>query len=131
MRAHSFAALLAASLSVGCQPSPQPADTPRALLTRQNIGSAFADYAILTADANKSGQLSKTEWLSVGGTSSGFDSLDTNSSGKLTRLEIRKGASTDKFWAMVSQTMDVGSNTPMTPKVFRNPASARLFAYQF
>lgn len=130
MSARNPLTLIAAIFLVACQsqPSPRQPDVP---LTRSNVGAAFADHAIDSADANRSGKISRSEWIGAGGTSTSFDALDTNASGKLTRIEIREGASTDKFWATVSRTMDTGSNTPMTPQVFRNRASARLFAYEF
>lgn len=112
----------------GCATPKSTAHTP---LTPETVGPAFAEYSITTVDKDGDKVITEREWVGAGGTVKSFSSIDTDRDGKVTIEEIQTASSTDKFFTFAKKTMDTGGNTELTPVMFRSPAGAKLFAFDF
>lgn len=85
--------LLAASFATQAQNAPAgpPAGSPMA-----NSGIKLDQSPLLnSADTNKDGKLSKSEWAAIGGPDGIFDNIDTNKDGYLTLAELNASSPPD------------------------------------
>lgn len=70
--------------------SPAPAPIPAAAPTAPADQSG-AGQRLIAADANKDGKWSKEEWLAAGRREMGFNLLDGDKDGFVSRVELTKG----------------------------------------
>lgn len=100
-------------------------------LTPATVGPAFAGYVKETADVNKDGMISETEWITSGGTAEGFAAIDHDRNGLLAVGEIKTASGTDRFLVFAEKKIDTGKDGKLTPRDFRSPDGVKLFAFPF
>lgn len=100
-------------------------------LTAATAGPAFAGYSLEMADSDRNKSITRSEWLSAGGTGQSFNAIDKNRDNVLTYEELSTAGSSERLFSFAKKMIDNEGSTELTPQNFRSPAGARLFSFEF
>lgn len=100
-------------------------------LTAAAAGPAFAGYSLEVADTDGNKCITRSEWLTAGGTEQSFNAIDKDRDNVLTHDELSSASSPDRLFSFAKKMIDNEGSTEMTPRNFRSPAGARLFSFEF
>ena len=127
----TFLLISAAAILTSCQSTPKKCAGWDVPLTLRTVGSAYADYVIEKADANKDGKVTLVEWTKAGGTEECFVLVDRNKDGAVTRTELIRFGSNKQFLDFTRHYTDFHKDNKMTPRDFRSPSGVRLMRIEF